>query len=459
MALPDAEDRPVSGTDHPLNSFRGAPISKTDKTSIATTPEAQFGTFRFWSGVLAAMLVAFVVHLVFNLAGIGIGLAVLAPAPADTVSPATFTVALGLWWVLSAMLSMFIAGVILGKLAAIADWSDAFLHGGLVWALGVLMAAWFATTAIGGALGGAFGYLLAQRPAAPQQVRIDLKLPSAADPSGAGSTVSLPAEPRNRAAERTLRALAWMAVLEAARELQDPRTRRAIHRVAVAVWQDASDRAGELERLIDNWLNTNGDPDSTAARELEAFLEEVLLLASTTARRVIEGWRKKLADPPPAPRSGTEPGATAGAKAEAGTEAEAGSAAEVTAEARRRALSRELSRSVEEVVATLRTVFSEGGALSPAERTEAIASLRRAFEVGRDEAAEILSAWESQVRDALHSLDRALAQGEAALERTAGNLARALAEAALWTCLSLVLGLLAAAGGAMVGGRVLRVAA
>jgi len=127
------------------------------KLSYSTDPaygRANFMKRISWSAVFAGVLVAIVSQMLLTLLGVGIGLSTI-----DPVTEQNPTAGLGtgsaVWYIISSLLSLFIGGMIAGRLASAPRLFDGIIHGVLTWCLATLLTIYFLTTTIGSIIGGA----------------------------------------------------------------------------------------------------------------------------------------------------------------------------------------------------------------------------------------------------------------------------------------------------------------
>jgi hypothetical protein len=87
-----------------------------------------------WGAIFAGTVVAFVVQVLFTLLGLAIGLTIVEPmtgqAPWEGVG-----IGAGIWWVVTALISLFLGGWTAGRLSGMPLRQDAMLHGVVVWGL------------------------------------------------------------------------------------------------------------------------------------------------------------------------------------------------------------------------------------------------------------------------------------------------------------------------------------
>lgn len=108
-----------------------------------------------WGAVFAGVVVL-VVQLLLSMLGIGVGVATLNPGTADNPAVSTFSIAAGIWYVVSGIIASFVGGYIAGRLSGRPVKSTASIHGLTTWAAATLVIFYLLTTALGGIIGGVF---------------------------------------------------------------------------------------------------------------------------------------------------------------------------------------------------------------------------------------------------------------------------------------------------------------
>lgn len=127
-----------------------------DIDTVRREPLIERTGFRLsWGAILAGMFVATALHMVLALIGTAIGFA--AWDPGDRVD--TLGGSLGIWVVVSGIISLFVGGLTTGRLAGILTRGDGALHGVVLWSVSSLFVAWLVLSGLGTLLGGAFGIL------------------------------------------------------------------------------------------------------------------------------------------------------------------------------------------------------------------------------------------------------------------------------------------------------------
>jgi hypothetical protein len=107
-----------------------------------------------WSAVIAGSLVALAVGLVLAILALGLGLGAVDVVSGEDAESGAITGAVGVWWTVSAMLSLFVGGWVTGRIAG-----GPFVPGGvflgiLVWALVTLASFYLLTTTVSTLVGG-----------------------------------------------------------------------------------------------------------------------------------------------------------------------------------------------------------------------------------------------------------------------------------------------------------------
>jgi hypothetical protein len=109
-----------------------------------------------WGAIFAGTVVAFVAQILFTLLGLAIGLTIVEPmtgqAPWEGVG-----IGAGIWWVVTALISLFLGGWAAGRLSGMPLRQDAMLHGVVVWGLVTFVSVFFAISGVGAVASGPIG--------------------------------------------------------------------------------------------------------------------------------------------------------------------------------------------------------------------------------------------------------------------------------------------------------------
>ena len=112
------------------------------------------GTRVAWGAVVAGSLVALAVGLVLAILALGLGLGAVDVVSGEDADAGIITGAVGIWWTVSALLSLFIGGWVAGRIAGGPFAPQGVFLGILVWALVTLTSLYILTTAVSTVLGG-----------------------------------------------------------------------------------------------------------------------------------------------------------------------------------------------------------------------------------------------------------------------------------------------------------------
>jgi hypothetical protein len=107
-----------------------------------------------WGAVFAGALVALALHLVLAILALGLGLGAVDVVSDPDVESGTITGAIGVWWTVSALVSLFLGGWTAGRIGGGPFAPGGVFLGVLVWALVTLASFWLLTTTVTTLLGG-----------------------------------------------------------------------------------------------------------------------------------------------------------------------------------------------------------------------------------------------------------------------------------------------------------------
>jgi len=103
-----------------------------------------------WGAVFAGLVIATALQVVLAVLGAAIGLTALDGGD----SGRAFGIGTGIWALLVPVVTLFVGGMIAGRLANVRDRADGFIHGALVWGLSLLLATYLLGTGASRILGG-----------------------------------------------------------------------------------------------------------------------------------------------------------------------------------------------------------------------------------------------------------------------------------------------------------------
>lgn len=118
-----------------------------------------------WGAIFAGAVLTIMVQMLLTLLGIGIGLVAAIDEGAATAAAATpdnpgaWGIGAAVWWIVSGIISLFIGGLVAGRLSRVSQATDGIFHGLLVWSVATLFSIYLLTTAAASLIGGAFSGL------------------------------------------------------------------------------------------------------------------------------------------------------------------------------------------------------------------------------------------------------------------------------------------------------------
>ena len=158
-----AERRPTSG--HLLRKGMNMNVSTTaglpgaqayDRPTAGEDAHTILVNRVSWGAIFAGVVVALVVQVLLTMLGVGIGVATLDPGAGDNPAVSTFSIATGIWYVLSGIIAAFAGGYIAARMSGKTVATTGALHGLTSWAFTTLLVLYLLSTAVGGIVGGAF---------------------------------------------------------------------------------------------------------------------------------------------------------------------------------------------------------------------------------------------------------------------------------------------------------------
>jgi hypothetical protein len=149
---------PIVRLDHTRSFHRSNKMAATiaESTSPAIAPAALRRIS--WGAVFAGAIVAIAIELMLGVLGVGVGASTI-NVHSDTSPISGLGLGAAIWFVISALISIYIGGWVAGKLAGVPSRTDGALHGFITWALATLALFYLLTTALGAVLGGTASFL------------------------------------------------------------------------------------------------------------------------------------------------------------------------------------------------------------------------------------------------------------------------------------------------------------
>jgi polyhydroxyalkanoate synthesis regulator phasin/FtsZ-binding cell division protein ZapB len=109
-----------------------------------------------WGAIFAGAVVAVVIQILLNLAGLGVGLQTFNPA-SDGDSVQTLGTGQAIWTVIASLIALFTGGWVAGRMAGMPRRTDGGIHGLVMWGVTALFALYLISIGAGRIIGGALG--------------------------------------------------------------------------------------------------------------------------------------------------------------------------------------------------------------------------------------------------------------------------------------------------------------
>ena len=109
-----------------------------------------------WGAIFAGVVVGLVVQVLLTMLGVGIGAATIDPATNGSPAASTFSMASGIWYVVSGLIAAFAGGYIAARMSGKTVATTGALHGLTTWAFTTLLVLYLLSTAVGSIVGGTF---------------------------------------------------------------------------------------------------------------------------------------------------------------------------------------------------------------------------------------------------------------------------------------------------------------
>jgi len=107
-----------------------------------------------WGAVFAGRFVALALMIWFAMVGAALGLSIGGNGDGEQDQQG-IGIAVGIWWLLSEVIALFVGGWVAGRLIQAPEALDAGLHGLAIWGVKTVLAAWLLLAGVGAVLGGA----------------------------------------------------------------------------------------------------------------------------------------------------------------------------------------------------------------------------------------------------------------------------------------------------------------
>ena len=245
-----------------------------------------------WGRIIAGTLCAFALQLLLNLVGLGLGLAAV---DFSEGSIASFGIGAGIWWGLSAIVSLIVGGWITGRLAGVPIRLTAAIHGASVWALATMLTVWLATSTLSGAVSGAFGAVgqIGQATAtAVGGIAQNAELPDIPALAGGNSALTAAGQ-RRQSVMRSIRTEARQLYRRVVSQRQQQEAEQAVESTAADIARNPADLGQDLNALVDRLFSANGVFGEEDKQEALDILKERFNLSDEEAQRIVDNWQQR----------------------------------------------------------------------------------------------------------------------------------------------------------------------
>ncbi len=132
--------------------------SRTEKTTLLSGGSHTHRRIS-WAAIFGGVVLVVVVQLLLATLGAGIGLGTVHVNAGTTPDASSLGMGVGIWWIASSCIALFVGGYVAAWLAGIELRFDGMLHGLIAWGIATLLTVYLLTSAIGGIIGGGLSML------------------------------------------------------------------------------------------------------------------------------------------------------------------------------------------------------------------------------------------------------------------------------------------------------------
>ncbi|MBW3563620.1 MAG: hypothetical protein KY459_02735 [Acidobacteria bacterium] len=245
-----------------------------------------------WGAIFGGVIVALVVQLLLSLLGLGIGMSTINPEH-EQDPMAGLGMGAAIWWVVTALISLFAGGWTAGYLAGVPRKISGALHGVVTWGLATLLTLYMVTTAVGAIVGGTIS-LASQG------------LQSAAGAIGGDGQQTAQQTPQDQSREQTIDRIRREAeqILRDTEnpELQPEALREELDEAQQTVREEAMDAvrnpqraAQELDQMFDQLQSqARGVISEVDREEMTNVLVRNTGMSEEEARRTVDNWQRQM---------------------------------------------------------------------------------------------------------------------------------------------------------------------
>ncbi|WP_310482078.1 hypothetical protein [Chamaesiphon sp. VAR_48_metabat_403] len=106
-----------------------------------------------WGPIIAGLVVALSTQLVLSALGVAVGAGAIGDSGAPRTDAGSVSVNVGIWSIISLLLSLFVGGWMAARTAGRMNRNTALLNGAILWASTLALSAWLLSSGVSGAFG------------------------------------------------------------------------------------------------------------------------------------------------------------------------------------------------------------------------------------------------------------------------------------------------------------------
>lgn len=272
----------------------GDPGTPRVPATVGPRQRGEITGFRLsWGAIFAGLITAIVLQIVLTVLGLAIGFSAWDPGEGlGDIGTGAW-----IWAILSALASLFVGGIVTGRLAGILTRGDGVLHGLLMWGLSLLVGLWLVGSGAGMVLGTAFdviGSTLASAADATASGVVEI----GASAAGGADAEGLQSEIESILRETGVPELQPERLEQAAGAAVDTALRAQNNREAAReIGSMIAERAQQLDRqAIVNVLAARTELSRADADRAAERIEQLAVSAGSQAQRVIDTAGARVSD-------------------------------------------------------------------------------------------------------------------------------------------------------------------
>jgi hypothetical protein len=135
------------------NEYPNRVMEERGAASTASVPVVEYHDRVRWGPILAGIAIALSLQLILSALGTAIGATGIAASGAPRTNAGTVGTAIGIWSVISLLISLFLGGFIASRASGPLNKGTALLNGSILWASTLIIGAFLVSSGVSGAFG------------------------------------------------------------------------------------------------------------------------------------------------------------------------------------------------------------------------------------------------------------------------------------------------------------------